>query len=95
MDEQTIRLIESRIDDCMKEPIRPEVEWALKELSVSSSKDYALGYLVGVIGSLAMSIAAAYSKPEDKFEDASKMIQAIVKQRLPEIVKKVNRELDL
>lgn len=93
MDEKTRRLIESQIDECMKEPIRPEVEWALKELSVSSSKDYALGYLVGVIGSLAMSIAAAHSKPEDKFEDASKMIQAIVKRRLPEIIEKIEREL--
>lgn len=95
LDEQTRALIESQIDGSMKEPIRPEIEWASKELSISSLRDFALGYLIGVTGVLAMSIAAARSKPEDKFEDTNKAIQEIVKRRLPEIVEKINRELSV
>lgn len=95
MDKQTRDLIESHIDECMIEQIFPEVEWASKELSISSSRDYALGYMIAVIKAGGVAIAAARSKPEDKLEDVIKEVQAIIERRIPEIAEKIHRELDV
>jgi hypothetical protein len=95
LDKQTKDLIKSQIDESMKEPILQEIEWASKELFISSLRDFALGYVIGTTGALGMSIAAARSKPEDKFEDANKVIREIVDKKLPELVEKINRELKL
>ena len=93
MDEQTRSLIEYHIDDCLKEQILPEVEWASKKLSIASSRDYALGYLIAVMKVGGVAIAASRSKPADKLEDAVEEVEAIIEQRIPEMMAKLNNEL--
>ena len=95
LDKQTKILIESQIDGSFNEPILPEIEWASKQVSLSSMRDFALGYLISMTGALGMSIAAARSKPDDDFEETNKIIQDIVKKRIPKIIEKIDRELNL
>ena len=95
MDETTRGIIESQIDTMLNNQIIPEIAWIQNEMPVSSLKDFAIGYVMGAIKAAAISFAAMRAKPTDTLAEAENAIMKIIRRRLPEIVERVNKELDV
>lgn len=96
MDEKIRGFIESSLDEIFSdEKIVGDVEWIREEMSISSLRDLALGYAVGVSKALGMTIAQV--KPfasEKELKEAEETVDKIIKRRLPQIIKKIERELN-
>lgn len=91
MDERFRGYIESEIDRMVQEEIVEDVEWVQEEIPVSSLRDLALGYMIGLLRGVVVMVAAA--RTEVEYNEAEKTARAIIKRRLPEIIEKIEREL--
>jgi hypothetical protein len=89
-------LIEKEIDSFLDEThIREEIGWLLRDIPVSSIKDFMMGYSVGMLTSYALT-ACVLSKRRygsGREEDAME-VEEMLRRRLPEIAEKVERELN-
>jgi hypothetical protein len=85
--------IESALDKIFGEEIVPYVQWVKGEVPLKSLRDVALGYVIGTAMGLAVGfIVIAEQRPivdEDRTD-----IETIIRRRLPEIIKKVEIELN-
>lgn len=57
MDDATRGFIESVIDDAVKAEIVQDVQWVRDEIPISSMRDLALGYFVGMAESFSSGVA--------------------------------------
>jgi hypothetical protein len=85
--------IESALDKIFGEEIVSYVQWVKGEVPLKSMRDVALGYVIGTAMGLAVGfIVVAEQRPivdEDRTD-----IDTIIRRRLPEIIKKVEIELN-
>lgn len=95
MDRKTIDFVESYLDEVFSDDkIAGDVEWVHEEVPISSLRDFALGYAVGVSKALGMTIAQVkHLGSEEEAKKAEVIVDGIIKRRLPEFVKKIEREL--
>jgi hypothetical protein len=84
--------IESEIDRMLQEQIVGDVEWVQKEAVVSSLRDLALGYMIGLLRGLILGIGAA--RTTEDYEEVERKAQVIIKRRIPDIIKRIEEELD-
>ena len=96
MEDETRGFIESTVDEILGEEVVPEIEWIREEIPISSFRDILLGYLIGLLS--ATSTLFAYLRPKrisrEKEEKIDETIRTMIKRRLPEIVEKINKELN-
>ena len=85
--------IESALDKIFGEEIVSYVQWVKGEVPLKSMRDLALGYVIGTAMGLAVGfIVIAEQRP---IVDADRTdIETIIRRRLPEIIKKVEIELN-
>ena len=85
--------IESALDKIFGEQIVSYVQWVKGEVPLKSMRDLALGYVIGTAMGLAVGfIVIAEQRP---IVDADRTdIETIIRRRLPEIIKKVEIELN-
>ena len=85
--------IESALDKIFGEEVVSYVQWVEGEVPLKSLRDIALGYVIGTAMGLAVGfIVIAEQRPivdEDRTD-----IETIIRRRLPEIIKKVEVELN-
>lgn len=97
MDEKTRGLIEKAIDMLLDREICKYVKWVEKEIPVSSVRDLMLGYAIGYLDTAATSVwVSCHGKKKVSAEvgnQVDKEIELIMKRRLPEILRKINRDL--
>lgn len=92
MDKTFRGYIESEIDRMVREEIVKDVKWVQEEIPISSLRDLALGYMIGLLrGVVVLSGARATDK---EYKELDKTAHAIIKRRLPEIIEKIERELN-
>ena len=84
--------IESEIDRMVQEEIVGDVEWVQEETPISSLRDLALGYMIGLLRGLISMIGAA--KTTEDYEEVERIAHSIVKRRLPDIIKRIEKELN-
>jgi len=97
LDEKTRGFIESAMDKMMKEEIVGDVGWVPEEIPISSLAELALEYTIGIFRAAAWAVVQLVSPrslSEATEEQEEKVIRAMIKRRLPEIVKKINMELN-
>lgn len=93
MDENTRGFIEKTIDEVVAGITLEDVEWIEHEMPIKSLRDLAIGLTVGIIH--ATSVVIASIKKRGGFEKEEKEeIRTIIKRRLPEIVKKIEKEVN-
>jgi hypothetical protein len=85
--------LEQAIDNLMEKDIVANVTWIGEEIPIKSINDLALGYVDGVIAAVAASVFTALEDRHPSDEDASE-VRAIIRRRLPEIMRKIHRELN-
>lgn len=91
LNEQLRGLIEQTLDKYLNTELITAVEFLAKEYAVSSIKDLAIGFVSGAAKATAVTFALSEMK---SFTDEEKAeINTIVKRRLPEFLKKIEREL--
>ena len=84
--------IESEIDKIIQEKIIEDVEWVQKETSISSLKDLALGHMIGTLRGSILGIGA--SRTTEDYVEIQKKARAILKGKLPDIIQKIEEELE-
>lgn len=93
MDEMTRSYIESSMDQVLRKSASlPSIEWVKDEVPISSLRDLAIGNDIGQLTALAVTtirLATAYRFSIEDYET----IREMVKQRLPKIIEKIEREL--
>ena len=93
MDEMTRSYIESSMDRVLRKSASlPSIEWVKDEVSISSLRDLAIGNDIGQLTALAVTTIRLATGYRFSIEDY-KTIREMVKQRLPKIVEKIEREL--
>jgi hypothetical protein len=85
--------LEQAIDNLMEKDIVVNVGWIGEEIPIKSVNDLALGYVDGVIAAVAASVFTSLLDRRPSDEDANE-VRAIIRRRLPEIVRKIHRELN-
>jgi hypothetical protein len=85
--------LEQAIDNLMEKDIVVNVRWIGEEIPIKSINDLALGYVDGVIAAVAASVFTSLLDRRPSDEDANE-VRAIIRRRLPEIVRKIHRELN-
>lgn len=95
LDKKTRGFIESSLNEIFSdEKIVGDVEWVQEEMPISSLRDLALGYAIGVSKALGMTIAQVKPHASEKeLKEAEEIVDGIIKRRLPEFIKKIEREL--
>jgi hypothetical protein len=85
--------IETALDKIFGEEILPYVQWVKGEVPIKSLRDVALGYVIGTAAGIAFGfIAIAEQRPiTDEDRDDT---ETIIRRRLPEVIKKVEVELN-
>jgi len=86
-------IIESKLDFLLKGDIVEDVEWFQQEMPISSLGDLALGYVFGMLSAYSIGILGFLTNKSVSKKDAEE-IETMVKRRLPEIMEKINRELN-
>ena len=76
----------------VEEEIIGDVEWVQKETFISSLRDLALGYMIGLLRGLVSMIGAA--KTTEDFEEVERIAHSIIKRRLPDIINRIEKELN-
>ena len=85
------------MDKMIKEEIVGDVGWVPEEIPISSLAELALGYTIGMLRAGAWAVvqlASPRGLSEAREEQEEKVIRAMIKRRLPEIMKKINKELN-
>ena len=102
MDKKRRGIIEAMFDDAMQEytDIVADIEWIQREIPVSSLRDLALGYFLGVLETVGDAYSSVPSIISMKIawgehHKDTKTIRRMLKRRLPEISDKINRELNV
>ena len=97
MDEKTRGYIESRLDRFANLEMVTAIKWVQGELPISSLRDLAIGYFIGGAEAIAYILATMGTRrtKDDVSDEDSDAIITMIKRRLPEIVEKVNRELNV
>jgi len=85
--------LEQAIDNLLEKDIIVNVQWIGEEIAVKSISDVAIGYVDGIIAAVAASVFTALKDRRPTDEDA-KEVRSIVRRRLPEIIRKIHRELN-
>lgn len=98
--------IETLLDDALRgeDGIVADVEWIRQEIPLSSFRDFARGYAIGMLKMLALLPASlpsflaeirgfTWSARDKEGRAIDAIANTIVKRRLPEILEKVEREL--
>ena len=93
MDNRSRGGIEKAIDGLMGTKITYDIGWIEKEFPVKSMKDVALGYAVGAIMAMAVEEIAIRENRSSTDEDFNE-VKTIIRRRLPELLDKINRELN-
>ena len=94
MDKRTRGMIESELDDLIKD-VRETVstvDWVRQEIPLSSFRDLVLGYVIGSLETFAIAIRKIVSKEGGSAEDYM-TIKTMLKRRLPELIGEIEREL--
>lgn len=90
MDKKTRGFIEKTIDDITKiDFVEEGLSWILEDVPIYSVKDLALGWAVGAIHTFALTEIGRTIRDEEENE-----IRNMIRRRLPEILDKINRELN-
>ncbi|UCE44470.1 MAG: hypothetical protein JSV57_03060 [Candidatus Bathyarchaeota archaeon] len=89
MDERVRGMIESEFDSLMKSNILDSIKWLTQEVPHSSTRDIALGYVVGAMATYGMALHGIALKQSIKADE----LRSVIRRRLPEIREKINREL--
>ena len=76
----------------MEKDVVVNVTWIGEEIPIKSINDLALGYVDGVIAAVAASVFTAPKDRRPSDGDANE-VRAIIGRRLPEIIRKIHREL--
>ncbi len=84
--------IESRLDKVMRLEIVSDVEWVRQRVPVSSFKDLAVGYAIGMLRTLAIVLASTGTQKGLSEED-EEAIDRMITRRLGEIIEKISRDL--
>ena len=97
MDKVTRGYLEKVLDDYLNEiEIISELDWIRQEVPISSLKDVALGFTLGSLEMLSESVCILKkpkTTPKDDEKDEKEILE-MIKRRIPEIVRKINKELD-
>jgi len=96
LEESTRGFIELFWDDLLKEDILDDIQWIPAAIPISSMRELAIGYAIGFFAATSSSIGGIVeSKKHEKLKKGfEKLLWAMIKRRLPEIVEKVERELN-
>lgn len=94
MDEHTRGFIEKAIDEAFEANITDGMRWVQDVLPIKSVADLALGYVIGTAEKFASSIVVMATSTEPTEEDYTE-IRNMLERRLPEIVERINRELNI
>ena len=85
--------IENALDKVFGEEVVPHVRWVDGEVPLKSLRDVALGYVIGTAMGLAISfIVVAEQRPIADLDRRD--IEAIIRRRLPEVLRKIETELN-
>ena len=87
--------IESRLDKYIKAEMVSDVEWVRQEIPVSSTRDLALGYAIGTLYMTSATTAMIGSKDSKLLDEDDEIIITMIKRRLPEIIERIERELNV
>lgn len=79
------------MDELLEQEIFSDVEWISQEIPISSSKELAIGYMVGILRSVGITLSG--TSKSGTYEEYDETVWSIIKRRLPEIVDKINKEL--
>ena len=94
LDERARGYLESAIDELIQQTeIIPSIQWVQQELPISSLRDLVLGYAIGSLETLLRGVVKL-SRGGCSEEDL-RTIDGMLKRRLPEIVEKIERELNV
>ena len=91
MDKKTRGYLESVMDEIIQEEVFPSVEWVQQEMPISSVRDLTLGYVIGLLETLAIVSVRIRTRAVLSKED-NRIIKTMLKRRLPEIIEKIERE---
>ena len=96
MDDVAREFVERNLDRILQQEVVPLFAWIGHETTISSLRDMGIGFVVGVMQSLAevsclVGRKKEFTEREETEED--KEIRALIKRRLPEIVEKIDLEL--
>lgn len=94
MDDATRGFVESMIDRAMMADILPDVEWIGQQIPISSLRDLALGYFAGLSDAYSHAISTLDRNGIIPSEEDKQTIRGMIRRRLPEIVEKIERELN-
>ena len=94
MNEATRGYIESVIDEIMEHELLSSVDWVADEIPISSLRDLLLGYAIGSLDAALIGIVSQRTRSKVSDEDME-AIMTILKRRLPEIIEKINIELNV
>jgi hypothetical protein len=91
--EETRGTIETDLDDLLKTDLFSEIKWLEDEVPIQSLGDLGLGYIFGSFVLFAQSIITMTERRKATLEDYDE-IKKMLKRRLPEILTKINQELN-
>ena len=97
MDDVAREFVERNIDRILQQEVIQLYEWIGRETTISSLRDMGIGFVVGVMQSLAevsclVGRKKEFTEREETEED--KEIRAMIRRRLSEIVEKIDGELE-
>ena len=96
MDERTRGYMEAVMDELLEdEKIVEEVTWVQEEIPVSSLRDLSIGYAIGALKAFGWSVnlVRPRGKKRASGKEIEKTIITLIKRRLPEILRIIEREL--
>ena len=96
MDDKMRGVLEKIIDESLEEGILQHIKWLQDAIPISSLMDVAVGYAIGNIATLANVVCQLLTSGKytpAKEEGDSVETREILKRRLPEILERINREI--
>ncbi len=96
MDQTTRGFLESMVDDFLKENVTylQDVGWVQEQIHVSSAHDLLLGFLVGNLYIMLVSVLGLRKGSRRLTSEEHEVLRSILRRRLPEIADKATREIN-
>lgn len=85
--------IENALDQIFAEEIVPYVQWVDGEVPIKSLRDVALGYVIGTAAGIAFGFIAI-AEQRSITDDDRRDTETIIRRRLPEVLKRLETELN-
>ena len=97
LDDVAREFVERNIDRILQQEVSQLFEWIGRETTISSLRDMGIGFVVGVMQSLAevsclVGRKKDFTESEENEEDEE--IRVMIRRRLPEIVEQIDLELE-